>query len=188
MAITLTNPIAYGKRYAAQNVDSLNRVAVCATGTTVYNGTLVTLSGMNTGNSAGMGYVFNATPVTATNGNTNDVWMVRAPEVPMDVCGNLYDDPRAFSVEGGRPFDIIRLMPGDIIHVSDAAFGANTQPGSGNTWVYSDENGQFQAASTASGITGLVLSYVSTEAIPVGQDFVTGYVLEVVQNPTATLS
>lgn len=189
MAITLDNPIAYGKRYMAQNVDSLTRVAVCASGTTVYNGTLVTLDGMNTGNSANMGYVFNATPVSQTNGNTNDVWMVRAPEVPKDVCGNLYDDPRAFEVAGGVPFDIIRLMPNDIIHVSDTAFGDNTKPdASTNVWVYSDQNGEFQAASTASGITGLVLKYVSSEPIVVGQEMVSGFVLQVIQNPTMTLA
>lgn len=186
MAIALTNPIAYGKRYAAQNVDALNRVAVCATGTTVYNGTLVTLGQMNTGAALGMNYVF---PATVTSADTAvDVWMVRGPEVPMDVCGNLYDDPRAFSVEAGRPFDIIRLMPGDIIHLSDAAFGANQKPDSSNTWVTPTANGQYIALASASGKTGLVLKLQATEPIPVGQEFVPGYVLEVVQNPNAALA
>lgn len=180
------NPIAYGKRYAAQNVDALNRVAVCATGTTVYNGTLVTLGQMNTGAAAGMNYVF---PATVTAADTAvDVWMVRAPEVPMDVQTNQFDDPRAFQVPAGVTFDIIRLKPGDIIHVSDAAFGANQKPDSSNTWVTPTANGQYIALASASGKAGLVLKLQATESIPVGQDFVTGYVLEVIQNPTAALS
>lgn len=180
------NPIAYGKRYAAQNVDALNRVAVCATGTTVYNGTLVTLDTMNTGAAAGMNYVFPATPTTADT--AVDVWMMRAPEVPMNVLTNQFDDPRAFQIEGGMAFDIIRLMPGDIIHLSDTAFGSNTKPDSTtNKWVLPAANGQYNAAGTAAGKTGLVLKLQSIEPIVVGQDYVTGYVLEVIQNPTATL-
>lgn len=181
---TFNNPIAYGKRYAAQNVDAYNRVGVSSA--VVYNGTLVTLSGMNTGASAGMNYVFNATPTTAAT--AANVWMVRAPEVPMDPGTNIYVDPRAFSVPAGSTFDMIHLEPGDIIHVSDAAFGSNTKPAVGTTYVQPAANGQYNAVASASGATGLVLQLVSTEVIPVGQEFVTGYVLEVVQNPTATLA
>ena len=185
--VKFNNPIAYGKRYAAQNVDALNRVGVCANSTTVYNGTLVTLSGMNTGASAGMNYVFTATPTTADT--AVDVWMVRAPEVPMDVCGNLYDDPRAFSVEGGRPFDMIKLVPGDLIHLSVNAFSASNKPASGSKdWITPDANGQFKAIASASGKTGLVLKLVASEAIPVGQEMVEGFVLEVIQNPNAALA
>lgn len=186
---TYNNPVAYGKAYAAQNIDALNRTAVCAEGTTVYNGTLVTLDTMNTAAAEGMNYVFPATPVSATTGNTNDIWMVRAPEVPMDVAANLYDDPRAFSVEGGRTFDIIRLMPHDIIHLSEMNFGSNTKPdATTNKYVYSDQNGEWQAASTAAAITGMVGILQSIEPIVVGQDMVSGYIIEIVKNPEATLA
>ena len=183
---TFNNPIAYGKRYAAQNVDALNRVGVCAANTTVYNGTLVTLSGMNTGASQGMNYVWTAVPTAANT--AADVWMVRSPEVPKDPCGNLYVDPRAFQVEGGTTFDMIRLMPGDIIHVSAQAFGSNQQPNSSNTYVTAAANGQYIAQAAGTGVTGIVFKLVSTEAIPVGSEFVTAYVLEVVQNPNAALA
>ena len=183
---TFNNPIAYGKRYAAQNVDALNRVGVCAANTTVYNGTLVTLSGMYTGASQGMNYVWTATPTAANT--AVDVWMVRSPEVPKDVCGNLYTDPRAFQVEGGTTFDMIRLMPGDIIHVSEQAFGSNQKPGAGNTFVTATTNGQYIAQAAGTGVSGIVFKYVSTENIPVGMEFVPGYVLEVVQNPNAALA
>lgn len=183
---TFNNPIAYGKRYAAQNVDALNRVGVCAANTTVYNGTLLTLSGMNTGASQGMNYVWTAVPTTANT--AVDVWMARSPEVPKDPCGNLYVDPRAFQVEGGTTFDMIRPMPGDIIHVSEQAFGSNQKPGAGNTFVTATANGQYIAVASAASITGIVFKLVSTEAIPVGSEFVTAYVLEVVQNPNAALA
>lgn len=180
------NPIAYYKRAQSQNVDALNRVAVCATGTTAYNGTLVTLGQMNTGAALGMNYVF---PATVTAADTAvDVWMVRAPEVPMSVLTNQFDDPRAFEVPAGTPFDIMRPMPGDIIHLSDTAFGANQKPDSSNMWVTPTANGQYIAIASAAGKTGLVLKLQSTEPIIVGQDMVTGYVLEVAQNPNQALS
>lgn len=183
---TFNNPIAYYKRAQSQNVDALNRVGVCATGTTVYNGTLVTLSGMNTGASQGMNYVWTAVPTTANT--AVNVWMVRSPEVPKDPCGNLYVDPRAFQVEGGTTFDMMRPMPGDIVHVSAQAFGSNQQPNSSNTYVTATANGQYIAQAAGTGVNGIVFKLVSTEAIPVGSEFVTGYVLEVIQNPNAALA
>lgn len=183
---TFNNPIAHGMAYAAQNIDALNRVGVAST--TVYNSSLVTLGQMNTGDAAGMNYVFPATLTAQTSGNVNDVWMVRSPEVPMDVCGNLYDDPRAFEVPAGRTFDMIRPMPGDIIKLSAAAFGSNTQPATGTPYVYSDENGQWQAAASAASVTGFVGKLQMAEPYIVGQESVTAYIIEVIQNPTATLA
>lgn len=182
---TFNNPIAYYKRAQSQNVDALNRVGVCADGTTVYNGTLVTLSGMNTGASQGMNYVWTATPTT--DNTAVDVWMVRSPEVSKDVCGNLYTDPRAFQVNGGDTFDMIHLMPNDIVHFSGEAF-TQVPDGTTNVWVTAGANGKLTAVSSASGIAGIVFKYVSTEAIPVGSEFVAAYVLEVVQNPNVTLT
>ena len=184
---TFNNPIAYGKRYAAQNVDALNRVGVCAEGTTVYNGTLVTLSGMNTGASEGMNYVWTAAP--AASAAAVDVRMVRAPEVPMEPGLNIYVDPRAFSVAGGTTFDMIHPMPGDILHLSAMNFGSNQLPGAANTYVYANANGQWiAAASGAAAANGFCCRYVADETIPVGQEFVPGYVVEVIQNPTATIA
>lgn len=182
---TFNNPIAYGMHYAAQNVDAFNRVGMCATNTTVYNSTLVTLTTMNKDASANAGYVFTATPTTADT--AVNVWMVRAPEVPMDVCGNLYDDPRAFSVAGGRPFDMIKLVPGDLIKVSKDAF--TTVPAVGSTeWVTPTANGKWIAIASAAGKTGLVCKLVAPESFIVGQEYVDGYILEVIQNPNQALA
>lgn len=177
-------PVVYYKTAMSQNVDSLNRVAVSKT--TVYNGSLVTLGTMGTDVAQGMGYVFPATLTSVTDGNVNDVWMVRGPEVSKEVCGNLYDDPREFSIPAGTPFDIIRLMPGDIIHVSETTFGNNIKPSSINKYGYADANGEWQAASIA--VTGFVAQYQSTEAIVIGQDYLPAYILEVIKNPEATIS
>lgn len=182
---TFNNPIAYGKRYQAQNIDALNRVGVCASGTTVYNGTLVTLSGMNTGASAGMNYVFTAVPTTANT--AVNVWMVRAPEVPMDPGTNIYVDPRAFSVPAGTTFDMIHLEPGDIVSITAPAF-TQVPDASTNPFVVAAANGQYTAQANATGVTGIAFKFVTTETIPVGQEFVTSYVLEVIQNPTGALS
>lgn len=179
------NPIAYGMRYAAQNIGALNRVGVCVADTTVYNGTLVTLSSMNKDASKDMGYVFTATPTTADT--AVDVWMVRSPEVPMDVCGNLYDDPRAFSIEGGRPFDAIHLEPGDLVKLSKDAF--TTVPvATSKEWIVPAANGKWNALASAAGKTGFVCKLVAPESFVVGQEYVDGYILEVVQNPNKALA
>lgn len=184
MPFTFNNPIAYYKLAMAQNVDSKTRSAVATT--TMYNGMLVTLSGVNTGTSAGMGYVWNATATTANT--ATDVWMVRSPEVSKTIPNNLFTDPRAFEIPAGTVFDVIKLEVNDIIHLSAAAFGTNQKPNTSNTFVVAAANGQYIAQANATGVTGIVFKLALSETIPVGQEFVEGYVLEVVQNPTGALA
>lgn len=179
-------PVVYYKTAMSQNVDSLNRVAVSKT--TVYNGSLVTLGAMGTDAAKNMGYVFPATLTSVDDGNVNDVWMVRAPEVSKEVCGNLYDDPREFSIPAGTTFDIIRLMPGDIIHISGTAFGDNIKPSSTIKYCYADTNGEWTASSITADVTSFVARYQGTEAIVIGQDYLPAYILEVVKNPEPTIS
>lgn len=177
-------PIAYLKRGMATDVDACNLVGVANTGTTLYNGTLVTIDKMNTAPAAtGLGYVFNVTPTTAST--AKDVWMVRSPEVNVDGFDNLSVDPRDFSIPAGRPADLVRLMPGtDFIHISEASFGSNQKPDAvTNKFVEAAANGQYKAVS-ASTATGIVFVLVGEETIPVGQEFVKGYILKCVQNPT----
>lgn len=184
--ITFTNPIAYSKRAMCDDVDACNCVGVANVALT--NGTLVTLGGMNTGEAEGMGYVFEVTPTTANT--AVDVWMVVAPAVPMDIRDNMFIDPRAFSVEAGRPVDLVRPMAGtDYFQVSAEAFGSNQKPDvTTNKYVEAAANGQMKAVSTASGVTGIVFQCVAVEPIPVGYEMVDGYVLKCVQNPNVTLS
>lgn len=57
-------------------------------------------------------------------------WMAIAPEVNKDVIGKIYKglDPRRFTNEANKPFDVVKLVEGDIIQVSKDFFGANLTP------------------------------------------------------------
>lgn len=184
--ITFTNPIAYSKRAMCDDVDACNCVGV--SNVVLTNATLVTLGKMNKGEAEGKGYVFEATPTTANT--AVDVWMVVAPAVPMDIRENQFIDPRAFSIEAGRPADLVRPMPGtDYFHVSAEAFGGNQKPDvTTNKYVEAAANGQMKAVASASGVTGIVFKCVAVEPIPVGQEMVTAYVLKCIQNPAETLA
>jgi hypothetical protein len=56
--------------------------------------------------------------------------MAIAPEVNKDVIGEVYKglDPRRFTNVAGVPFDVVKLVEGDIIQVSKDFFEANYDP------------------------------------------------------------
>lgn len=181
MAITLNNPVVHGMKYAAQNVDAYVRSAVCDVEVT--NGTLVTLDEGFSDKS--QGYVFKATVVSADT--AKDVWMVREPEVPKDVCANMYSDPRAFSIAAGKTFDVVKLIPGDIFKMSKDEF--TTVPAVGTTtYAYPTTNGKLVANASAAGKQGLVLKLIAPEQYNIGMEFVDAYIMEVIQNPTKALA
>lgn len=64
--------------------------------------------------------------VTSNSG----VWMAISPEVNKDVIGKIYKglDPRRFVNEAGEPFDVVKLVAGDIIQVSKDFFAENFDP------------------------------------------------------------
>ena len=178
-------PIAIDKHIAAMDVDSYNLVGVAATGTTLYNGTLVTLGAMNQtgGASAGMGYTFTVAPTTA-NTDTG-VCMVLTPPVNADIPQAVYTDPREFSVPAGRPCDIVRLVPGDFIQVSDTAFATGAVASSTKTYVTAAANGQYSASASVVSAGSLQLRWIASEPILVGHDSVPAEILMVVANPLA---
>lgn len=185
MAMNLNNPIAYGKYIASENIDSLNRAAIAEV--EVFNGNLVTLGEMNTGVTADAGYCFNAVPTTANT--AVNVWMVREPEVPHTPCANIYIDPRAYSAKAGETFNVFRPMPTDVIHVSNTAFAEGSDPATvSGDYVTAGANGQLIAVTSATGVAGVVFKVIGEEAIPVGQEFVPGYLLECIQNPQEALA
>ena len=180
MAINLTNPVVHMMKYDQTN-DNLIRSAVCDT--EVFNGTLVTLDEGFAPN--GQGYVFKATVVTGDT--AKDVYMVREPEVPKDVCANMYVDPRAFSIAAGKTFDVIKLEAGNLIKMSKDEF--TTVPAvNTTTYALPTANGKLNAVASAAAKTGLVLKLVAPEQYNIGMEFVDAYIMEVIQNPTKTLA
>lgn len=140
-------------RVQAENIDALNRKAVYASAN-VDNGTAVTLALSATEGdevfvatlaSTGMTFdIGRKEPIVIATGSiledehqdawllevTTGGWMVISPEVNKDVIGETYKglDPRRFTNEAGKPFDVVKLQVGDIIQVSKDFFETNYDP------------------------------------------------------------
>ena len=140
-------------RTQSENIDALNRKAVYASAD-VDNGTAVTLAFpategdevfVATLRSSGMTFdIGRKEPIIIAKGSileseqedawllevTAGGWMAIAPEVNKDVIGKIYKglDPRRFTNEAGLPFDVVKLVEGDIIQVSKDFFENGYDP------------------------------------------------------------
>lgn len=140
-------------RTQSENIDALNRKAVYASAD-VDNGTAVTLAFpategdevfVATLRSSGMTFnIGRKEPIIIARGSileseqedawllevTAGGWMAIAPEVNKDVIGKIYKglDPRRFTNEAGAPFDVVKLVEGDIIQVSKDFFEDGYDP------------------------------------------------------------
>ena len=158
-------------RTQSENIDALNRKAVYASAD-VDNGTAVTLAFpategdevfVDTLRTSGMTFnIGRKEPIIIGKGSileseqedawllevTAGGWMAIAPEVNKDVIGKIYKglDPRRFTNEAGVPFDVVKLVEGDIIQVSKDFFENGYDPDTvtGATAV-SMTSGQFRA-------------------------------------------
>ena len=140
-------------RTQSENIDALNRKAVYASAD-VDNGTAVNLAFpategdevfVATLRSSGMTFnIGRKEPIIIAKGSileseqedawllevTAGGWMAIAPEVNKDVIGKIYKglDPRRFTNEAGVPFDVVKLVEGDIIQVSKDFFENGYDP------------------------------------------------------------
>ena len=140
-------------RTQSENIDALNRKAVY-TSADVDNGTAVTLAFpategdevfVATLRTSGMTFnIGRKEPIIIARGSileseqedawllevTAGGWMAIAPEVNKDVIGKIYKglDPRRFTNEAGVPFDVVKLVEGDIIQVSKDFFENGYDP------------------------------------------------------------
>lgn len=140
-------------RTQSENIDALNRKAVYASAD-VDNGTAVSLAFPATEGdevfvatllTSGMTFnIGRKEPIIIARGSileseqedawllevTAGGWMAIAPEVNKDVIGKIYKglDPRRFTNEAGVPFDVVKLVEGDIIQVSKDFFENGYDP------------------------------------------------------------
>ena len=140
-------------RTQSENIDALNRKAVYASAD-VDNGTAVTLAFpategdevfVATLRTSGMTFnIGRKEPIIIAKGSileseqedawllevTAGGWMAISPEVNKDVIGKIYKglDPRRFTNEAGLPFDVVKLVEGDIIQVSKDFFENGYDP------------------------------------------------------------
>lgn len=125
-----------GTHAAFWDVDSLNLCGIAET--EIDNGTFLNLGAMSPKNDGA--YEF-----TVTAGANPDL-VAGTPPQGYNVDAQVYDDPRYFTNEAGKPISVKRLIKGDCIEVSAGAFTAAP-----NTEAYANvqDSGKLTATSTA---------------------------------------
>lgn len=101
-----------GTHCAYWDVDSLNLVGISVT--EIDNGTFLTLDSMSPEDDGA--YEFNV------GAGANPDLVAGTPPQGYNVDGQVYDDPRYFTNEAGKPISVKRLLKGDCIEVSAKAF------------------------------------------------------------------
>lgn len=154
---------------AAWDVDSLNLVGICA-GADIDNGNFVTLGDMNVDATSKVvgGYEFAVTSATTTSAD----YIVATPVVGSDIEMQIHSDPRYFYNKAGQPMSVKRLLIGDCIEVTAAAF--STAPTVGASTHAKVTAGKLVAQANDTGAQFKILGVVNLD---IGQDIVPAYVL-----------
>lgn len=148
----MANTVMVLTRAACDNIDALNRSA--KSDKDLMNGTAVTLTFPKSGDvfttadattglnfkigrkepiiigSEGIGGEEVPAWLLEVSENSANVWMVYSPEVNKQVVGMVWGgkDPRNFINLKNKPFDVVKLQPGDIIQVTKEFFEASYDP------------------------------------------------------------
>lgn len=174
----------------AMDVDALNRVGVYASAD-VDNGTAL-VCGVQSSD-AKQKHVFSVTPAAAV---AKDLWLAYSPEVVTTADGSLEFrgldvDPRNFTNQAGKPFDMFKPVAGvDLIQVTKDFFADGYDPGTvtGATYVEIQSNGSFKAVTSAtSEFAGLQFKIFAKEPIiiangAIGGEAVDAWILECTNN------
>jgi hypothetical protein len=147
------------------DLDSLNRVGVCATA--LDNGWVAQLLSQGTA-ASGQTEVWTATVPTSANSGLKNLWMAASPEIVLTTVGNnsykgLDADPQNFSNVVGQMIDFVRLEIGDILTMTAECF-TNAQ----NTYAVATNNDWTLNFSGSNPGTGLTLKYLATTFISKG--------------------
>ena len=153
--------ILNGTHCAYWAIDSLN---LCGIATTeIDNGTFLTLGAMSP---AGDG----AYEFTVTAGVNADL-IAGTPPQGYNVDAQVYDDPRYFTNEAGKPISVKRLVKGDVIELTVGAFTADP---AANKYAKVVAGGKLTAQASDANAD---FKIEGTENISIGGEAVTGYIL-----------
>lgn len=154
---------------ACSDVDSLNLVGICA-GADIDNGNFVTLGDITRDPSSQVigGYEFSVTSATTTSSD----YIVATNMVGTDIDMQIYSDPRYFYNKKGQPMSVKRLLAGDCIEVTGAAF--STAPTVGTSTHAKVAAGKLVAQANDTGAQFKILGVVKVD---VGQEQVDAFVL-----------
>ena len=151
-----------GTHCAYWDVDSLNWVGIAAT--EIDNGTFLSLDGMSPDSDGA--YEF-----TVTAGANPD-FIAGTPPQGYNVDAQVYDDPRYFTNEAGKPISVKQLIKGDCIEVSVGAFTA--EPATSATVATVQDSGKLTANTTVSGAHFTILG---TRTMDIGGEAIKTWVL-----------
>ena len=150
-----------GTHCAFWDVDSLNLVGIA--NADIDNGTFLTLGAMSPNNDGA--YEF-----TVQAGNNPDL-IAGTPPQGYNVDAQVYDDPRYFTNEAGKPISVKRLIKGDCIELSEDAF---TAAPNAETHANVQNSGKLTATSTAANAHFQILG---ARTVDIGGEFVKTWVL-----------
>ena len=150
-----------GTHAAYWDVDSLNLVGIASTD--IDNGTFLTLGAMSPAQDGA--YEF-----TVTAGVNADL-IAGTPSQGYNVDAQVYDDPRYFTNEAGKPISVKRLIKGDCIELSEGAF--TTAP-STNKYAKVVAGGKLTAQAAD---TGADFQILGARTMDIGGEFIPTYVL-----------
>lgn len=158
-----THAIFNGTHCAYWDVDSLNYVGISQT--EMDNGTFVTLGDI--GLSDNGGYEF-----TVTAANASPEFVCGSAPQGYGIDAQVYDDPRYFTNEAGKPIAVKRLLKYDCIEVDAAAFTAAPAT---NQYAKVSATGKLTAQS---GSTDAHFKILGTHTIDCGMDLVPTWILQ----------
>lgn len=141
--------------------DALNLVGIAATD--IDNGTFLTLGDMSPAQDGA--YEF-----TVTAGVNADL-IAGTPPQGYNVDAQVYDDPRYFTNEAGKPISVKRLIKGDCIELSEGAF---TAAPAANKYAKVVANGKLTAQAAD---TGADFQILGARTMDIGGEFIPTYVL-----------
>lgn len=150
-----------GMHCAFWDVDAYNMVGIAAAD--IDNGTFLTLGDMSPAQDGAYEY-------TVTAGVSTDL-IAGTPPQGYNVDAQVYDDPRYFTNEAGKPISVKRLVKGDVIELTVGAFTVDPAT---NKYAKVVANGKLTAQSSD---VNADFKIEGTESISIGGEAVTGYIL-----------
>ena len=159
-----THAIFNGTHCSYWDIDSLNYVGFCAT-SDLDNGVFVDLGNMSPNNDGA--YEFTVTPST-----TSAEFVCATPPQGYGIDAQVYEDPRYFTNEAGKPISVKHLLKYDCIEVDKTAFTAEVGTG---TYAKVAAGGKLTAQAND---TGAQFKIIGTHTIDCGKDVVATWILQ----------
>lgn len=160
-------------RCMGMDVDALLATGINTT-TDIQNGFFVTVGDYQNTSGAVDEFVYDVTLAAAS---TMDNYVVRTPEVGIDIVTQMMADPRLFINKAGQPMQLVRMMPGvDIIEVTVETLDQAAAKGDFYTLV----DGKLTKGSKTD--TATCFECLGTHTIEFGTEVATTYLMKCIAN------